>query len=148
MEGPDGGAARQVGWEADLWGWRIKAYHFWLWWVTVPAFFALTLLVSGFNIRLLGVLVASYYIGGIVEDFSWFLINPYWGLSRLNSANVTWFDWVKFAGFEIPRFYVTNTITAFASWLILIRHADLVERTIKRSLDHIRILLNSDNPKN
>lgn len=140
MEGEHGGASMQVGWGANLWGWRLNAYHFWLWWVTVPAFLCLPLVVeSQLNVHLFGVLLASYYVGTIIEDFSWFVINPYWGLSKFTSRAVTWNDWITLGYTEIPRFYVTNLLAATLSWAIFVKNENLIQRAIGEVATRLRL---------
>jgi len=120
IEGQFGGASQQVGWRFKLFGYHIHAYHFWLWFVTYPLLLAIPLLVA-FSRELLGTILAGYFLGAIIEDFLWFVINPQWPFSNFNSQKVNWYPWLKLGNFELPFFYLPYLLFAFFSWWFLVR---------------------------
>lgn len=119
-EGEYGGAIRQVGWRFKLFGYNVNAYHFWLWIVMYPVLLAIPLLVA-YSRQLLGTILAGYFLGMVIEDFLWFIVNPRWPFSDFNSQKVTWYPWLKLGKFELPFFYLPFIIFAFLSWWFLIK---------------------------
>ena len=113
-------------WAKKALGWRkritkryvLTAYHFW-----VNLMFAflisLPLVVYGWNSELAGVLISAGVIGLIVEDFLWFIVNPFWNLKKFNSKAVYWYHWIKIGKFEIPWGYVIGIAIAVLSGIFL-----------------------------
>lgn len=121
MEGKFGWAAKQCGWSVDLRIWKLTAYHFWLWFVTVPMFLALPLVIFGFHEQLVAVIFAGYFFGAIVEDFTWFFVNPRFPFNKFSSKYVKWYPWLKIGkSFEVPIFYVLNLIIGSLIWILLV----------------------------
>ena len=74
--------------------------------VHVP-FESFFILIFNFDFHLFWLIVANYFFGLVIEDFSWFIVNPKWGgLKNFNSEKVYWHRWHKFGRFEIPDFYI------------------------------------------
>jgi len=109
-EGKYGGAKRQCGWKKNVFGFKLTAYHFWLWHVSVPLFLSIPLVVSGFSWKLFFTLYSAYFFGGMLEDFLWFVVNPYWSIKKFNSKYVDWHWWVRIAGKDVPMQYVLSSI--------------------------------------
>jgi len=82
---------------------------------------SLPLVVSGFSLRLAGILLSALFLGCLVEDFLYFIVNPYFGLKKFNSKNVKWHFWLKLGKFEIPVSYLLSIILALLSWYLLWR---------------------------
>lgn len=120
MEGSLGGGEGTKGWRKSFFGYKIKEYHFWLWFVVVPVFVFSPLLYVGFEPRLFGTLAAAYLVGGVAEDFVYFIVNPAFGLRKWNSRSATWMPWFRLGRFEIPQFYVRNLAGALVVWLVFV----------------------------
>lgn len=99
---------------------RVRRYHLFMNFFTIPLFILLAFAVEGFGLRLLGILVSGALIGGLFQDFLWFAVNPYYGIKKFNSRDAYWLVWWKFGKFELPYFYITNPIIALAIWLFLV----------------------------
>ena len=121
IEGRYGGAVKTKGWSKKIFGYKIREYHFWLWYVAVPIFVFSPLIATGWSEKLFGTLAVAYLLGGVIEDFIYFLVNPYYGLKKWNSRNAKWMSWFKIGKIEIPKFYVRNIIAAIIAWLIFVR---------------------------
>ena len=108
------------------WKWKygkrviFTAYHFWLFIIMIPAFLAIPLLLN-YSKELLGILLSAYFSGLIVEDFTWFVVNPVFPLRKFNSKDAKWHFWLKIGKFEVPYSYIVAAILAIISWLILWR---------------------------
>ena len=99
---------------------KIRRYHLFTNFIAIPLFILLAMLAAGFSWRLLGVLVSGGFIGGLLLDFVWFVVNPHYGVRKFNSKDAYWLKWWKFGRFELPYFYVTNPIVAIAVWLLFV----------------------------
>ena len=117
IEGKNIGASSQIGWKVNILGTRFTEYHFWLWIVAYPLLLSIPLIMD-FSWKLLIVLLSSYTVGLVWEDFMWFVFNPYFNLSHFNSKDVKWYTWLKIGKFEIPFFYLIYITAAF--WLYLV----------------------------
>lgn len=111
-EGEHGGAAQTLGPKIKILGFQFKLYHLLLFGVFLPLLLSLPLVATGFNFRLFRFIVASYFLGIVVEDFLWFCINPKWPLKNFNSKYVTWYPWLKIGKLEIPLFYIPCIVIA------------------------------------
>ncbi|HDH91381.1 MAG TPA: hypothetical protein ENF38_00340 [Candidatus Aenigmarchaeota archaeon] len=119
IEGKYGGGGKNPKFYRIL-GFKITKYHFWLWYVSIPLFIMFPSVVAGFTWKLFGALATGAFLGGILEDFLWFVVNPYYGLRRFNSKYVQWLKWVKIGKVEVPRFYFINLLLAILFWLIFV----------------------------
>lgn len=118
MEGEFGWASRQCGWAVDFKIWKLTAYHFWLWIVTVPMFLSLPFIIFGLSKHMIGVVLAGYFFGAIVEDFTWFFVNPKFPPNKFSSKYVTWYPWIKIGNiFEVPTFYVLYLLIGSILWI-------------------------------
>ncbi len=120
VEGELAGGEGTKGWRRSILGYKVKEYHFWLWFVVVPIFVFSPLLVIGLELRVLGTLAIAYLLGGVVEDFVYFLVNPYFGLGKWNSKDARWMPWVRIGRIEVPQFYARNVVAAGVVWLLLV----------------------------
>ena len=119
---------RRSGWASKSSGWRIKlgkrtltAYHFWSWLIMIPMFLMLPLVIFGFNSKIFGILAAGYFFGVVVEDITWFLVNPEVKLSEFNPKFAKWHRWWNILGFKIPDFYIYYPLIAIIIWLLLVK---------------------------
>ncbi|QQG49056.1 MAG: hypothetical protein HY247_01725 [archaeon] len=118
IEGDKAGGEATWGWRKSILGYRLKEYHFWLWFVVVPLFVYSPLLVLGPDIRAFLVLTSAFLVGGVLEDFVYFLVNPHYGIAKWNSRDAKWMPWFKLGRAEVPQFYVRNLlISAVALYL-------------------------------
>ena len=121
IEGPNAWAKKSYGWKYKFTR-RISLteYH-----LTLNIFILmmglLPLIIYGFNLKIFGVLLSAFMVGMVVEDFSYFIVNPYFGLRKFNAKDARWYPWLKFGEFEIPAGYIINVVIAILSWLILWR---------------------------
>ena len=118
VEGDEGGGEGTKGWRKEVLGYRVREYHFWLWYVVVPLFVFSPLVVSGPDPWVFATLATAYLLGGVLEDFLYFVVNPHYGLKKWNSHEVKWMPWFGLGNVEIPRFYVRNILAAAALWLV------------------------------
>jgi len=99
--------------------------------LTIPLFLLMVLLIKP-EVKLFGVLATGYFLGIVLEDFFWFLINPYYGIQNFNSKNAFWIlNWIN-VGFEIPLFYIRYLLGAFLTWFIFVYKAKYIEKIIKK----------------
>ena len=116
-------------WDKGKLGWKIKkgkyvlltAYHFWLFWVMWPLMLTLPLIVNGFSLRLLGIIISAGATGMILEDLTWFIVNPKWSFKHFGSKYVKWYPWIKIGKIHIPFGYFIGAMVALLSWWILWR---------------------------
>lgn len=121
VEGEHGGAEATYGWRKRVMGYRLKEYHFWLWYVVVPIFVLSPLFAYGFDTSLFGTVADAYLLGGVLEDFTYFVVNPHYGLKRWNREGAPWMSWVRLGKVEVPAFYLRNAAAAAVVWVLLVR---------------------------
>lgn len=121
MEGLYPWAGRQCGWTLKL-GKRVSltAYHFWLH-VMFFFFLSLSMVINGWSTKLFGILLSAFIVGSTIEDFLWFVVNPYYSLKMFNPRDVYWYPWIGFGKFKVPLSYVLGILIAVASWYFLWR---------------------------
>ena len=119
VEGEQGGGEGTKGWRKELLGYRVKEYHFWLWYVVVPVFVFSPLVVTGPDLLTFATLASAYLLGGILEDFLYFVANPHYGVKRWRSSEAPWMPWFRIGRVEVPQFYVRNAILTGALWAIV-----------------------------
>jgi hypothetical protein len=122
IEGDQGGAEGTKGWRKKVLGYELKEYHFWLWYIVIPIFVFSPLIALGPDFRVFGMLAIAYLVGGMLEDFLYFVINPNFGVHKWNSRYGKWMPWFKIGGVEIPQFYVRNAIAAAVVWVLFVRY--------------------------
>jgi len=125
MEGPIGGVfgiRTLFGLNAD----------FYIFMVMVPLFLLIPIIIKP-EIKLFGVLTTGYLVGIILEDFFWFVLNPYYGIQKFNSNYAVWLlHWVKIGNIEIPLFYIRYLLGAFLVWFIFVYNSEKINKIIKR----------------
>ena len=108
-------AGNQVGWEKRITkNFSLTAYHFWIY-IMFIFFLTLPFIINGWDLELLGIIISATAIGLIIEDFFWFIINPYYSLKKFNSKDVYWYPWIKLGRFEMPKSYLWGIIIALGS---------------------------------
>jgi len=124
MEGPIGG----IFGIRTLFGLNADFYIFNL---TIPLFLIIPLMIRP-DVKLFGTLATGYLVGIILEDFFWFVVNPFYGIQSFNSQNAFWLmHWLD-VGVEIPLFYVRYLLGAFLVWFIFVYNSEKVRKLIKK----------------
>ena len=82
--------------------------------------FSLPLLINYSN-KLLGILISAFSIGFMIEDFMYFIVNPYFGIKKFNKKQANWYPWIGIGKFQIPASYLIGIIIAVLSWYFLWR---------------------------
>lgn len=125
MEGPTGG----IFGIRTLFGLNADFYIFNL---TVPLFLLISLIIKP-DIKLFGTLSTGYLIGIVLEDFFWFVLNPYYGIQKFNSQNAFWLlHWINIGNVEVPLFYLRYLLGAFLVWFIFVYHSEKICKIIKK----------------
>ena len=61
---------------------RIRKYHLFFQGISIPLFLLIVLVAAGIDLGLILILCIGYFLGGLLQDFIWFLINPHYGIKR------------------------------------------------------------------
>lgn len=97
-------------WGVILSGKELTGYHLSLFLLIIlffhfPYFFGVPLNLENWTRTL-----SLYFIFSVVEDFLWFVINPYFGIKKFTKELVTWHkNWI----FGIPKDYYLGVFTSF-----------------------------------
>jgi hypothetical protein len=121
VEGRNAGNRAKQGFKIKLFSknW-ITRYHFFLFYVMIPIFIYLPLIIYGWNFELFGVLLSAHFSGIVIEDFVWFLVNPQIKIKQFNPKFVNYYPWLKFGKkIYIPLFYIVDLSIAIMSWLFI-----------------------------
>lgn len=121
VEGRNGWAAKSCGWRLKIGNRVLTAYHFWAWLIMIPMFLMLPLAIYGFDAKIFGILIIGYFLGTIVEDFTWFLVNPKVKLKEFNPRFAKWHNWWNILGLKIPDFYIVYPLISLIIWLLVVR---------------------------
>lgn len=125
MEGPVGGIFGQK----EIYGFNADFYIFFM---TVPLFLLLPLIIKP-EVKLFGTLLGGYLIGIALEDFFWFVINPYYGVQKFNSHYAFWIlDWVRIGNIEFPFFYMRYILGGILALLIIAYKSERITRILKK----------------
>ena len=119
-EGTNVGAKQQCGWTIKVGKYKIKAYHFWLWYVMMPMLLILPLFVE-FSKPLLGTIIAGFFIGAVAEDFLWYIVNPKYEFKKWNPKDVSCWPWWGIGKLRLPYFYWIYFLGAILSYWFLIK---------------------------
>lgn len=85
----------------------LTAYHVVMFLFLFPVFiFVLPLYLVGWSMHLFAVLLFSYLVGIVVEDFLWFVVNPEFAFSKWNPFHTSWYPWVRMGKVAIPVPYI------------------------------------------
>lgn len=121
IEGKDGWAAKSPGWRVER-GWLMKltgglpvtGYHFFMT-VFILAVVHLPLFFTAWSWRLEGLLL-GFYIGMVlIEDFLWFVLNPYFGLKNFRKGKIWWHK--KWWGPVPAMYWILAVIAVVLIWL-------------------------------
>lgn len=117
-------------WGKGKLGWRLKitktfvfpAYHFYVFWVMWPLLLTLPFVISGWNLRLFGIIVSAYFSGMLIEDFMWYVVNPAVKFKELYSSFSDYYPWIRIGGRKIiPTGYLVSILIAVLSWWFIWR---------------------------
>lgn len=117
-------------WDKGKCGWKIffapclslTTYHFWLAWIMLPMLLLLPLLISGWDLKLFGILISAYASGLVIEDFGWYFVNPKVKFHELFTKFSDYYPWIRFGKIKIiPVGYIVGIIIALVSWWFLWR---------------------------
>ncbi len=117
-------------WDKGKLGWKIRvgssvlttAYHTNVFLIMYPLLLALPFIFTGWNLELFGIMVSAYATGVIIEDFTWYLVNPAVQFKEWFTPFSDYYPWVKIGGKKIiPVGYVLGVAIALTSWFFLWR---------------------------
>ncbi len=118
-------------WGKNKYGWNLKLaknlsltrYHFWLFVVYMPLIFILLpLVVTGFSIKLFGILLSAYFSGIVIEDFFWFIVNTEIKFKdSWNPKFASYYPWIGFGKYKVPLFYVLGFSIAVVIYFLLVK---------------------------
>ncbi|MFT4307761.1 MAG: hypothetical protein ACMXYM_00125 [Candidatus Woesearchaeota archaeon] len=111
VEGDNAWEKNKRGWKIGRKPWILTRYHFFLFWVTFPLVLSIPLVLN-YSPELLRTIAFGYVTGVLIQDLSWFVSNPGWGLKRWNPENVDWFAWVRIGRFAVPVVYIAGLAIA------------------------------------
>lgn len=118
------------GWKWNPAWWRIRlpngytytAYHVFIYILFFPLILiVLPIVVAGWDRHLFLLLIFSYVVGGRVEDFTWFVVNPLHPLSKWNPRETRWYPWMKIGSFHLPVAYVVHSLIAVVLFIFLVQ---------------------------
>ena len=121
VEGPNTWDKKKYGWKLKLGKYSLPAYHFWLWIVTFPILIVLLpQVIVGFSWKFTAFLSGTYMFGSVLEDFIYYVVNPFFGLKKWNRRIVTYFPWFKVGRVCVPTNYIFGILfSALLIWLSL-----------------------------
>ncbi|MFH1134181.1 MAG: hypothetical protein V1735_06865 [Nanoarchaeota archaeon] len=120
IEGKHPWATASPGWRRNLLGnYELTAYHLWLY-IMLIVYLTMPFVILGWSVQLFGLILSAAVMGFVIEDFLWFVVNPYFPLSNFNSIEVDWYPWLKLFGFEIPWMYVGGVILSFLALFVFV----------------------------
>lgn len=122
VEGRNAWDRGKLGWRVRLGSFTLTGYHFWLFWVMYPLLLALPFIFTGWNAALFGIILSAYVTGMILEDFTWYLVNPAVQFREWFTSFSDYYPWVKLGGRKImPTGYIFGILIAILSWYFLWR---------------------------
>ncbi len=121
VEGREAGNRGKIGFKIRFLGRNyITRYHFFLFYIMLPIFIYLPLIIYGWNLKLFGVLLSAHFSGILIEDFAWFLVNPKINIKRdFTPKFVNYYPWIKLGKLFIPLYYIFNLAIALMSWVFI-----------------------------
>jgi hypothetical protein len=120
VEGRNAWDKGKLGWRIQMGSFLLTGYHFYLFWVMYPLLLAIPFIFTGWDPRLFGVIVSAYATGVILEDFTWYLVNPVVKFGELYTPFSDYYPWIKIGGRKIvPAGYVVGLVVALLSWYFL-----------------------------
>ena len=107
----------KLGWKIRIGSFVLTGYHFYLFWVMFPLLLAIPFVFTGWNPKLFGVLVSAYATGVILEDLTWYLVNPVVQFREWFTPFSDYYPWIKIGGRKIvPTGYILGIAVAVLSW--------------------------------
>ena len=120
VEGRNAWDKGKLGWRVHIGPFVLTSYHFYLFWVMYPLLLAIPFVFTGWNPTLFGVIVSAYAIGMILEDFTWYLVNPVVKFSEWFTSFSDYYPWIRIGGQKIvPVAYIAGAAIALLSWLFI-----------------------------
>jgi len=122
IEGRNAWDKKKYGWKLKIGKYILSEYHFFLFIVMLPALLLLPFVVSGWNLILFGVLLSAFTSGMIIEDLTWYLVNPKVKFKELYTKFSDYYPWVRIGKRKIiPVGYLLGIIVAVLSWYFIWR---------------------------
>ena len=121
------------GWAENLPTWRKKysamklfwgkspatGYHLWLFTSIFVFFHFPFFLVGEWSLAWELRITSLYFFFWIIEDFLWFILNPYFGLSKFNKKNIPWHpNWFGPLPMSYYRFFMGGILFLVLSYLL------------------------------
>ncbi|MEM5800660.1 MAG: hypothetical protein QXD54_03710 [Candidatus Aenigmatarchaeota archaeon] len=129
VEGPYGGATKSYGWKIQIYdSVYLREYHFFLFYLTIPTLLSISIILVGFDLRLISILILGYSIGSILEDFCWFAFNPYYGIHKFSPEFYTWTIWINVLGLKIPILYFIYSLIILADVFFILKIIPIIEK--------------------
>jgi len=120
VEGRNAWDAGKLGWKFRIGSYTLTAYHFYLFWITYPLLLTLPFVFTGWNTRLLGVILSAYATGIVLEDFTWYIVNPAVQFKEWFTPFSDYYPWIRVRSRKIvPVLYVAGIAIALLSWFFL-----------------------------
>ena len=127
MEGSTGGIFGQ----REIYGYSADYYIFLL---TIPLFLLIPIVIKP-EVKLFGTLLGGYLIGIALEDFFWFVVNPYYGIQKFNSHYAFWLTpWINLGFVEFPSFYIKYVLAGILVLAILVYKSERITRLLNKFL--------------
>ena len=120
VEGRNPWDRRKLGWKLRLGRFCLPAYHFHLFFLTLPLLLALPLAVAGWSLPLFGLLLSAYLSGIVIEDVLWYVVNPVVSWKEFGPEFVDYHPWVRVGPWSIPVGHVFLLCTAAGVYLALV----------------------------
>ena len=123
IEGAAGWAANLPTWRIEqhwlldiFWGGRpLTGYHAWVFSFIALFFHFPLIFMQQWSWRLESRVIASIMLFWTIEDFSWFIFNPAFGLANFNPAHIPWHKhWLWFAPTD---YWVAILIAGILLWI-------------------------------
>ena len=112
-------------WDRGKLGWKLKigkytvltAYHFSIFGVMWPLLLTLPFIIFYWDTKMFGVVLSAFFSGTVIEDFTWYLVNPVVKVSELSTDFANYYPRVSIGKYKIPLNYFIGIGLALLSWL-------------------------------
>jgi hypothetical protein len=119
-EGRNSWAKGKHGFKISILGLEITGYHFFLFGVMYPILLLLPFVIFGWNWEYVGITISAYFLGMIIEDICWYIVNPVVQFHEFWSDFSNYYPWIRYKNIKIvPLLYIFNIVIAFTSWYVL-----------------------------
>lgn len=102
--------------------------------IAIFIFLLIPLSVAEFDSKLVGTLFSGVFVGGILEDFFWFLLNPNFGVQKFSPQFATWLKWTDLIFLKIPTFYLIYAVVAAFFWFVFVKNSKIVNSLYFRKI--------------